>query len=85
MNRKSNFVGPLLAAAAAVIGVLAVVGSLPLASRMTALISRTVFPGTFFGPALAQVLLLLLGCAAFGIALHRGLRSLQTTAGRTGR
>ncbi|MER5950258.1 hypothetical protein ABT127_29835 [Streptomyces sp. NPDC001904] len=85
MNRKPNSLNALLAGAAAVIGVLAVAGGLPLASRMTGLISHTVFRDAFFGPALAQLILLVVGCAAFALALHRGLQSLYAAADETGR
>lgn len=85
MNRKTNTLSPLLAGVAAVIGVMAVAGSLPLASRMTGLISHTVFRDAFFGPALAQLILLAIGCAAFGLTLQRGLRSLYAAASETGR
>ncbi|MGW6055407.1 hypothetical protein [Streptomyces sp. NPDC055189] len=85
MNHPPTFLRPLLAAAAAVIGVFAVAGGLPLASRLAGLISHAVFRDAFFGPALAQLLLLLAGCFAFAVALQRGMRSLTGAYSNTGR
>ncbi|MGW1892570.1 hypothetical protein ACWCP6_20385 [Streptomyces sp. NPDC002004] len=79
MNRTPVILRPLLAAAALVIGILTMAGSLPLASRLTGLLSYVL------GPTPSQIVLLLAGVLAFGITLHRSLRPLRVTADATDR
>ncbi|AWW43055.1 hypothetical protein [Streptomyces cadmiisoli] len=67
-----------VAAPAAVVGVFAVAGGAPLATRLTQLLSGYLFGNFFYGAALGRLALLALGFAALAFAAHHGLASLRT-------
>ncbi|MEW2446453.1 hypothetical protein AB0896_02665 [Streptomyces parvulus] len=85
MKRAPLVLRQALTAGALVTGVLAVAGGLPLAARFGDLLSRMLFGGAYYGPVLSRLLLIVVGVAALGFGLHRGLRALESATGNTPR
>ncbi|MCX5192338.1 hypothetical protein OOK31_00275 [Streptomyces sp. NBC_00249] len=73
---------PVLAAAGLVFGILAVAAGMPLAARLTGLLSDLLFADLFYGPVLSQLILLAAGLTAFGFAVHHTLRPLADADNR---
>ncbi|MFE4633597.1 hypothetical protein ACFRJ1_09470 [Streptomyces sp. NPDC056773] len=76
MHRPAPAFRPMLAALALAFATLAVAAGLPLASRLTGLLSGLLFDGLAYGPALSQLILLTAGLTAFGLAVRSTLRPL---------
>ncbi|MFE2355233.1 hypothetical protein [Streptomyces parvulus] len=85
MKRAPLVLRQALTAGALVTGVLAVAGGLPLAARFGDLLSQVLFRGMYYGPVLSRLLLVVVGVAALGFGLHRGLRALASATGTTPR
>ncbi|MEU0946464.1 hypothetical protein ABZ379_27445 [Streptomyces canus] len=76
---------PALTALAALFAVFAVAGGLPLAHRAPEILSGVLFGGSFYSPAIVQLLLLLVGLAVLAAVVHLSLRSRRDAAtGETG-
>ncbi|MFF4354474.1 hypothetical protein [Streptomyces sp. NPDC001530] len=74
-NRSRIALRPALTALVALFAVFAVAGGLPLARRAPEILSGVLFGGSFYSPAIAQLLLLLVGFAVLAGVVHLSLRS----------
>ena len=74
-NRSRMPLRPALTALAGLFAIFAVAGGLPLAHRAPEILSAALFGGSFYSPATAQLLLLLVGFAVLAAVVHLHLRS----------
>ncbi|MEV0175423.1 hypothetical protein AB0I00_30435 [Streptomyces sp. NPDC050803] len=80
-NRSRMPLRPALTVLAALVAVFAVAGGLPLAQRAPQILSGVLFGGSFYSPAITQLVLLLVGFAVLAVIVHLILHS-RRDAGR---